>query len=271
MGSLNKCNAGIVQRFVNEDLGVHWQVDDTRESFERLLYHLEVKTNFKLYFEEALNNLNLDSDKFTDELVMADIGAGVCWTSAILSRHSKAKLVYAVDPSHNRLKHARFVIKHFKSENKVRIIPGTFREPNIPEGVDLILLCGSLHHCFDEEIAGLFSNIKRLLRPNGKVLIANEHYVNSIWSLKRFLSYLYHFRERRELYYSPGKLRAPHPLDGEHWRTRKELEKIFKMHGFNAQFFIHAGDLCKDKHSLYRRQGWYYYHAILTQEQVGLR
>lgn len=263
---MNGCNTGVARRFLDEELGIHWQVDDTKESFDRLLYHIEVQSNFKPYFEKALYHLGLDDDNVRDNLVVADIGAGVCWTSAILAKHPKVKLVYATDPSVNRLKHARFVIKHFGSEDKVKIIRGTFLEPNVPEKVDLILLCGSLHHCYDAQIPGLFSNIKKLLKPDGRVLIADEHYVNWAWSLKRILGCLYHFPNRSKLYYSLSKPRAPHPFGGEHWRTRKELEKMFKAHGYTAQFFIHSGDLCKNKHSLYRKLGWFYFHAILRLE-----
>ncbi len=223
-----KHNVGIPRRFLNEDLGIHWQVDESKGSFNRLLHHLEVKSNFKPYFEEALRHLNLSEDRNTNGIVVADIGAGVCWTSALLASHPKVRFVYAVDPSENRLKHARFVIKHFGVESKVKIIRGTFSEPNVPEKADLVLLCSSLHHCYDEQIEGLFSNIKQLLKPGGKVLIANEHYINWLWILKRLLSYLRHFSSRSELFYYPLRnLRASHQFSGEHWRTRGELEKIF--------------------------------------------
>lgn len=259
----------VAERFLNEDLELHWQVDETKESFNRLLHHLEVKSNFKPYFEEALWHLKLDEDWFSDGLVVADLGAGVCWTSAILAKHPRVRITYAVDPSENRLKYARFVIKHFEVESKVKIIRGTFLEPNVSEKADLVLLCGSLHHCYDEQIEGLFSNIKQLLKPGGKVLIANEHYINWIWILKRLLSYLRHFSSRSELFYYPLRnLRAFHRFSGEHWRTRGELEKIFNDNGFTAQFFLHDGDLCKDKPTFYHRAGWRYYHAILRLSDV---
>lgn len=274
MANLNDGNKKTIpERFIDENLAAHWQVDETQTSFDRLLYHLEVKTNVKPYFEEALRNLNLDDDKFANELIIADIGAGTCWTSAILAKHPKVKVVYAVDPSENRLRHGSFVVKHFGVENKVKIINGTFLDPNVPEKVDLIVLCGSFHHCYDKDMEGLFANIKRLLKPNGRVLIVGEHYVNWTWAAKRALIYLkWRFKqlfrcrdktERRSFFYSLNNLYAPDPFGGEHWRTRKKIEKIFKTCGFTAQFFIHDGDLCKDKHSFYQRMGWYYYFAIL--------
>ncbi|MBW8000476.1 MAG: class I SAM-dependent methyltransferase [Planctomycetes bacterium] len=252
------------ERFINESLARHWQVDETEESFERLMYHLEHKTNFKPYFEESINKLCFDSDKFKDGIIVADVGAGVCWTSAMLANHPSVKHVYAVDPSEQRLKHAESVLKHFKvPEDKVTLINGTFDKPNIPEKVDLVLLCGALHHCYDEDIPALFSNIKNLLTEEGMVLVANEHYVTPSWLVIRFLSFIKNFRRLKERGLSFTALRAPDQFGGEHWRIRKELEHIFSSCGFKANFFIHEGDLCKDKPRFYQRFGWKYYHAFL--------
>ncbi|GEM_PF-3385636 len=259
----------VAKRFKNEELGIHWRVDDTRESFDRLLYHLDVKTNTKPYFEEALAHLNLNDDRFGEGLVVADIGAGVCWTSAILAKHPKVKLVYAVDPSDTRLKHGRSVVRHFGAENKVRIIHGTFLEPNIPQKPDLIVLCGSFHHCYDNEVDGLFSNMRRLLKPGGEILITGEHYIDRIWILKRFLGYLYHFRDRSKLNYGLKNLRAPHPFGGDHWRVRKEIDRIFRNNGFIPRIFIHKGLLSKDAFPFYRRLGWHYYYAMLKKDKNG--
>lgn len=62
---VNQCKTETAIRFLNETLGIHWQVDETKESFDRLLYHLEVKTRVKPYFEEAMRHLNLDMGNFT--------------------------------------------------------------------------------------------------------------------------------------------------------------------------------------------------------------
>jgi SAM-dependent methyltransferase len=250
-------------RYVDERLGIHWKVDSTEESFSRLMYHLEIRTNFKPYFEEALKSLLKKCD-FKDSIVVVDIGAGTGWTSAILAKEPNVSIVYAVDPSFNRLKHARFVIRHFRVEDKVKPINGTFCEPNVEEKADLVVLCGSLHHCYNDQIPLLFQNIKRLLKPDGKVLVANDHYVTWSWKIKRLFRLLTQFYKRSELFYSLNNLRAPDPFSGEHWRTRKELTDMFKNNGFKFQFFVYEGDLCKDKPSFFNRMGWRYYYAILT-------
>ncbi|MBN1353840.1 MAG: class I SAM-dependent methyltransferase, partial [Candidatus Omnitrophica bacterium] len=253
----------IAPRYTDEKLAIHWQVDDTPESLERLFYHLGVKTNIKPYFEEALAGLDLDDKRFHQDLVVADIGAGISWSSALLARHPKVKRVYAVDPSTNRLKHAGFVAKHLGVEQKLIIKQGTFLKPNIHEKVDLVLLSGSLHHCKDSETEGLFSNIRQLLKPGGEVLIAGEHYMDWRWAVKRFLRYFYRFRVRSTLGYSLWNLRRPHPFSGDHWRSLKDLERIFKTNGFVARFFNYKGLFSKDEFSFYRKIGWHCYYAIL--------
>ena len=255
----------VAPRFKDEKVALHWQVDETDKSFSRLLYHLEKKTNFKPYFEKALRAVSTDDKRMAKKaMVVADIGAGVCWTSAILANQPYVNHVYAIEPSEERLKSARFVIKHFKvPENKITLIKGTFAEPKVPENADLILLCGALHHCYNEDIPVLFANIKNLLAKGGKVLIANDHYVNLFWVVIRFLSFIKNFKNRKEKGMSLTNLRAPDLFSGEHWRTRKEIEDIFSTQGFKASIFIHDGDLCKDKPTFFRRLGWHYYYAIL--------
>lgn len=252
----------ISKRFQNENLADHWQVDDSKSSFECLLFHLEHRTNFKVYFLEALQKLNMEQS--TPPIVIADIGAGIGWTSALMARHPKVHKVYGVDASDKRLQHAKFVSNHFNIQSKIEIIKGTFEHFNVNQAVDFVVLCGSLHHCYNKQMKTLFLNIKKILKPHGKVLIANEHYVNYVWTLKRFLSYLKGLLKRKEVFNGTlTSLRAPDPFDGEHWRTRKELEHIFHQNGFRYQFFIHKGDLCLDKYSWYHRLGWFYYYAVL--------
>lgn len=253
-------NTAISKHFMDEKLKIHWQVDQTPESFRRLLYHLEVKTSVRPCFEEAVNRLWLDGRK---DAVVADIGSGTCWTSAIIAKHDNIRLVYAVEPSLNRLKCASFVIRHFGVEKKVMLVSGTFLNPNVPEKVDYVVLCSSLHHCYDRDMAGLFLNIKNMLKPGGAVLVANEHYIDWLWILKRVLSYAKHYAKRSKLYYYPiKKLRQPDP-SGNHWRTKRQLMSIFESNGFIPEFHFHEGDMSKDKPTFLGTLGWHYYNAIL--------
>ncbi|MBI5195870.1 MAG: class I SAM-dependent methyltransferase [Nitrospirae bacterium] len=259
----------IAQRFVDESLALHWQVDETKESFSRLMEQLEVKSNFKPYFEEAVEEMqrHFGSERLKKGITVADIGSGICWTSAILANLPYVKHVYSVEPSAERLRHAECVFKHLRApEGKVTILNGNFEEIAITQKIDLFVLCASFHHCYDKYIQELFRNIRKLLNPEGRVLIANEHYVNSVWVIKRFISYFKHLGNKKKLGFDLKNLRSPNPFDGEHWRTIRELKDIFKEEGFTAEFYLHKGDLCKDKPTFYHRAGWRYYYAILRKE-----
>ncbi len=252
----------VAERFIDEKLAEHWKVGPAKESFDRLMRHLEENTNIRRFFELAMEACLKDIGE-KDGLVVADIGSGVSWTSAILAKRPEVRSVYAVDPSKNRLKHAEYVIKHFGVSEKVVIQKGTFSEPNIPGHVDIVVLCGSLHHCYENNIDELFGSIKRLLKPGGRVLIAVEHFVDWKWAVKRGLGYFRHFGNK-QLGYSLKRIYAPHPVSGDHWRTRRKLERMFASHAFSARFTVHKEGLNKVKSSWYFRYGCHYYYALLT-------
>jgi SAM-dependent methyltransferase len=154
-------------------------------------------------------------------------------------------------------------------EGKVESINGTYQDFKLSEKVDACVLCASIHHCFDEFIPVLFENIKRSLKePIGKsrILIANDHVVTPLWTLKRFAGYIKNsiLGRRETLWNSLGNIRAPQPWGGEHWRSRKELDSIIKNASYTHRFFkINKADLCvKNPPYLYKLQ-WVYYYSLL--------
>ena len=101
----------LVPRFVDEKIGDHWAVDNTPESFSSLMQHITTTTRFKPHFERALSDWRLYSKP--EGLIVADIGAGVAWSSAVMALRPEIKKVYVVEPSKNRLNCAEAVAKHF--------------------------------------------------------------------------------------------------------------------------------------------------------------
>ena len=256
----------VPDRFVDEKLADHWTVDASPESFAGLCNQLESKTNFRAFFETALEDPDLSP--LPAGTLVADIGAGVGWTSALLALKEQVAHVFMVEPSDARRRSGPHIANHFGvAKDKITLINGTFQNPQIPEPVDLVLMSGSFHHCHDPVISELFENVRAMLRPGGKILIANEHYVGLLWAARRFLSWGKNLLLRRRwMYYWPGNLYAPDPWDGEHWRTRREVEAIFIREGFDAKIIPIEGDLCKDKPTWISRLGWTYYYAVLTRK-----
>jgi len=173
--------------------------------------------------------------------------------------------IYVVDPSVNRLNCAKAVAKHINAPiEKLVFINGTFEEPKVPEKVNIVSLCASLHHCWDKEMPKLFENIRNMLIPeDGLVLLSNEHYVNRLYIIKQILSWIKHFPKR------PFNWRTdPDPWSGEHVRFKYELEEIFKRERFDAEYFSLEGNLCDRNAKWLWREWltWTYYYAILRQK-----
>ena len=101
----------LVPRFIDEKIGEHWSVDETPDSFSGLMKHTATTTRFKPHFERALSDWRLYSK--SEGLIVADIGAGVAWTSAVMALRPEISKVYVVEPSKNRLNCAEAVAKHF--------------------------------------------------------------------------------------------------------------------------------------------------------------
>ena len=250
----------LAPRFVDEKIGSQWAVDETKESFSRLMYHIYIKTRFKPHFERALSDWRLCSR--SEGKIVADIGAGVGWTSALMALQPEIKKVYVVDPSRNRLQCAKAIANHLGAPiEKLVFIDGTFEEPKIPEKVHLVSLCASIHHCWDKEMPKLFENIRNMLLPEeGLVLLSNEHYVNRLFVLRRIISWILHFPKK------PFNWRIdPDPWSGEHVRFKHELDRIFKREGFDVNYFPLEGNLCDQnaKWQWYEWLTWTYYYAIL--------
>ena len=127
-------------RFEDEKLADHWKVTEDKKTFDNLMSHLQVKTHFYFGFMQSISKyFELNKD---DELIIADIGGGVGWSSAILAKLPNVKKVYLVEPSLNRLRSFDNICKHLNvPPNKVEFVNGSFQDFKLPEKVDMILMC----------------------------------------------------------------------------------------------------------------------------------
>jgi SAM-dependent methyltransferase len=257
----------LTKRWRNEHLAPHWQVDNSWTSFEMLIRHLEERTDFLPHFKQAWKVIK--KEFFDDKIRIADIGSGVGWTSAIMAQDEHVERVYSIEPSKSRRERMPFVLGHFKvPENKVEIIDGKFKRLGMSSKVHLAVMNSSFHHCLNSDLDFLARELHRILLPleagGGFLLISGEHYVDILWTLKRAANWA----RRRILkwerpYYGIRRWRKPDPIDGEHWRTREEIQAIWERMGFRGQPIAHGGDLCKDKPTLFHKMGWHYYFAVL--------
>ena len=148
---------------------------------------------------------------------------------------------------------------------KVEATNGTFHDFSIPEKVAAIVMCASLHHCHRDYLGDLFRNILEfLIEKNGKarVLIANENYVNIFFSIRRQLSLIKWLVQGKKPFWTVTNPRHYLP-DFEHWRTKSELDSIFKQYDFLANYNLLRADLCDNKPIYEWLIMWRYYFATL--------
>jgi ubiquinone/menaquinone biosynthesis C-methylase UbiE len=107
--------------------------------------------------------------------VGVDAAAGVCWTTAIVSRIDAVKKVYAIDISkHRLLRLAPIVLRMFQAQTrKITRVLGTFDHMRLDDAsIDFCLLSQALHHA--EDPLRLLRELRRVLKPGGTLIVIGE-------------------------------------------------------------------------------------------------
>lgn len=100
---------------------------------------------------------------------VADIGSGSgLFTRPIAQAIAPDGIVYAVDIDEALLA----IVARSASEQKianVRTVKGEAGDPKLPEPVDVIFICDTLHHIANQE--SYLKNLRRYLKPGGRIAI----------------------------------------------------------------------------------------------------
>jgi SAM-dependent methyltransferase len=115
----------------------------------------------------------MDALGIADGGVVADIGAGGGWFTIRLSRRVGPNgLVYAQDIQQAMIDAINRRIERENLQN-VRTVLGTETDPNLPRGLDAVLIVNAYHEMDNpakpEVILTLLKNIARALKPQGRV------------------------------------------------------------------------------------------------------
>ncbi len=131
--------------------GADWLVRDTREA------------------EEQPERM-LDALKIRPGMTVADVGAGVGYTSVKMSRRvGPTGTVLASDVQPEMLRLLADNTRELGIKN-VRPVRATPTDPRLPEGaVDLILMVDVYHECSDPEAT--LRGLRRALKPNGRLVL----------------------------------------------------------------------------------------------------
>jgi ubiquinone/menaquinone biosynthesis C-methylase UbiE len=100
---------------------------------------------------------------------VADLGSGSgLFTRPIANAAAPGGVVYAIDVNDELLKIVDRSAKEQKIGN-IRTVLASTDDPKLPEPVDLILICDTLHHIQNQ--ASYLKNLTKYVRPGGRVAI----------------------------------------------------------------------------------------------------
>ena len=171
-----------------------------------------------------------------------DVAAGVCWTTALLSKIESVDTQYAIDISKHRLfKLAPLVIKEFGGKsNKIIRVFGSFYDIRLPDAsVDFCMMCQAFHHADDPW--RLLRELHRVLKPGAPVLVIGETPIYPLQLLKKRIKNVikivlpppfYASKPVFRLWPSFEDLYPPDLEGGDHYYHIREYPKSFEQCGF---------------------------------------
>jgi ubiquinone/menaquinone biosynthesis C-methylase UbiE len=163
-------------------------------------------------------------------IVVADLAAGIGWTSASLSKLDAVSEVRAVEISRHRLdalfEHA---VKMMSGDGtKISRYLGSFYDLQFEDGsVDLVFLSQAFHHA--ENPFRLLAECDRVLRPKGRIILMGEHFASMKLILRTFASFLV---RRRRFITNFYELFPTDPVFGDHYYRTSDYSFMFGAMGY---------------------------------------
>jgi SAM-dependent methyltransferase len=170
-------------------------------------------------------------------LRVADLAAGIGWTSALLSRLPSVAQVHAVEISRHRLGElfecsARMLCA---DESKLSRHLGSFYDLHFEdESIDIVFMSQAFHHA--AKPLALLAECDRVLRKGGRILLVGEPYVGAAQIAKRFMVKLV---RRGRVVTDFFELFPPDEKLGDHYYRRSDYYVMFRSMGYRlAHRFI---------------------------------
>lgn len=118
----------------------------------------------RLQVEQVIESLQLSPGQR-----VADLGSGSgLFTRPLAQKVAKEGVVYAVDIDPALLEHVSKTAREQGVEN-VQTVKADEDDPKLPEPVDLIFICDTLHHIQNQ--SAYVKTLRRYLRPSGRIVV----------------------------------------------------------------------------------------------------
>lgn len=185
----------------------------------------------KITFEEVKKNLNLDL-KHLDY---------ACGPGTFLGHYINKRSV-GFDASEKQIQYAKDNYPNHKFTSDIKEV-----EENYP--YDSISVIGLIEFLSDEEISGLISNIKSMLKPGGVIIFTTPNFNLSM----RFVQWLYNFKS--ELNYNSVTVNkhTKKSLIGKEYLKEFDTIEIYKILNFGIVFSIFHHKIGKLFHDVFNK------------------
>ncbi len=132
---------------------------------------------------KALTSWGLKHVNIASDSVILDVGCGGGKTVNRLAQRAIQGKVFGIDYSPDMVKYAKAVNKKFLAQNRVEIVEGSVEKMVFPANFfDLVTAVETYY--FWPSLPDAFQEIKRVLKPNGKLLMVNEMVKDRVYEVK---------------------------------------------------------------------------------------
>ncbi len=171
-----------------------------------------------------------------DSLKIADLAAGIGWTSALLSKLPNVSEVHAVEISRHRLgdlcEHS--VRMMHGNEDKLYRHLGSFYDLQFDnDSLDLLFLSQGFHHA--NRPLSLLVECDRVLKEGGKILLIGEPNMGVKTIIRRIMKLL--IKERR-LVTAFSELFPPDHETGDHYYSASNYRFMFGIMGYELRYQV---------------------------------
>lgn len=168
-----------------------------------------------------------------NSIKIADLAAGIGWTSALLSRLPNVAEVHAVEVSQHRLSDLFEISFRMMEgdEQKLHRYLGSFYDLKFEDkSIDIILLAQAFHHA--NRPLHLLVECDRVLKDGGLIILIGEHHISFKLIIRGFLSKLI---KKREIVTAFHDLFPPDHNLGDHYYRISDYEFMFRALGYRLE------------------------------------